>query len=178
MQSLISIHLTALLFMPACTIEPRMPWPLLFIDPISSKLTTTSGPIHLLSINGEFKQQKQRWQATLWLFHAGVWCCGWNPASSYQQSLHKLVRSGSFTNQTVFTLLFFYELSLILFNERSRCPAAVGRSHQAPWSGSWERRIREKEISEDRLSPVCTHPPSAHEQQSQHLCFTNPERLQ
>lgn len=30
---------------------------------------------------------------------------------------------------------FFDELSLILFNECSRCPAAVGRSHRAPWSG-------------------------------------------
>lgn len=82
-----------------------------------------------------------------------------------------------YKSNSVYIAGFFYELSLILFNERSRCPAAVGRSHRAPWSGSLERRIREKEISEDRLSPVCTHAPSAHEQQSQHLCFTNPERL-
>lgn len=56
-QSLVSIHLTGLLFMPACRIEPRVPWPFHFIDPISSKLTATSVLIYLLNINGEFKQQ-------------------------------------------------------------------------------------------------------------------------
>lgn len=107
-QCLVSIYLTALLFMPACRIEPCMPWPLLFFDPISSKLTTTSGRIHHLSINGEFKEQKQRWQATLWLLHAGVWCCGWNLASSYQQSLHKLVHSGPLQIKQCLHCCFFF----------------------------------------------------------------------
>lgn len=46
-RSLVSTHLTACLFMPACRTEPRVHWPLNFIDTISSALTTTSGLIYL-----------------------------------------------------------------------------------------------------------------------------------